>query len=603
VADSSKHPSFLLRYAWLLDEALAIREWRRTRRWLLTSSVPTLYVLGSILIPWLVVPGVYASLGGWSGQFVLQSQPRWLFMTLALTLVGGAMVMAFTRVSQIWHTERVQQTLDGWFLTDQRPGPLVLTASLSALALALAVSIPGVVLLLGVSLLLRVPALHVLLVLLLLIVAASLAATTASATFLAGIVGLTARDHEPGTSDSSEGAPPITSSPPHLLTSSPLHSLTPSLFLAAAAILALTLWLRMEAVEGGWRRPWEEHPERLLLAIGLLTPAPALIGLTNPAWWRGRVAGRLDFPITPEVATLLLLVLYVVGALLLLRWSTLAYARLRSDPERQRRSGPAADSEGELTHTAARGYWAGFANPVWTRELRTRLRGREATQFIFFASVALAIGGFTPLVSAAGQLSDPLATATVARNVFFWLAMTLVALIALVAPGLTAEAISAERTRGTLELLLATPLRRPEILRGKLLGDLSVLGLLISPSLPLFGFCYLFHGASGPQVVGVFIILALTTLLCAMIGVTASAIHIRTMTAKWQAYLLSLLFCGLTGGPFWMMYGLASEGAAAAAGSFLLLSPLFMTVYGLVLAGLWGHACDRLEYLDEGVRE
>jgi hypothetical protein len=75
------------------------------------------------------------------------------------------------------------------------------------------------------------------------------------------------------------------------------------------------------------------------------------------------------------------------------------------------------------------------------------------------------------------------------------------------------------------------------------------------------------------------------------------------MTAKWQAYLLSLLFCGLTGGPFWMMFGLASEGVAAATPGFLLLSPLFMTVYGLVLAGLWGHACDRLEYLDEGVRE
>jgi ABC-type transport system involved in multi-copper enzyme maturation permease subunit len=594
VSSHLKHAR-LLSLAAALDEAVALREWRRLRRWLLTSSVPTLYVLGSVLIPWLVVPGVYASLAGWSGQTMLQSQPRWQFMTLALTLVGGGMATAFARVSQIWHTERVQQTLDGWFLTEQQPRPVVLTASLAGAALALVVSIPGAVLLLGVALVLRAPALHFPLVLLLLLICAALAAAVASTAFLAGAVGLTVREEKARSGDLESGAAPLTAPPP--------QALIPSLLLAALALIALTLWLRIEAVEGGWRRPWEEHPERLLTAVGLVTPAPALIGLANPQWWRLRIAGRLDSPVAPEVATLLLLALYAVAALLLLRWSTLAYARLRLDPERQRRPGAAADSDSELTHAAGRGYWAGFANPVWTRELRTRLRGREATQFIFFASVALAIGGFTPLVSAAGQLGDPLQTATVARSVFFWLAMTLVTLIALVAPGLTAEAIAAERTRGTLELLLATPMRRPEILRGKLLGDLSVLGLLISPSLPLFGFCYLFHGASGPQVAGVFIILALTTLLCAMLGVTASAIHARTMTAKWQAYLLSLLFCGLTGGPFWMMFGLASEGVAAATPGFLLLSPLFMTVYGLVLAGLWGHACDRLEYLDEGVRE
>src|SRR5260370_17667768 len=117
------------------------------------------------------------------------------------------------------------------------------------------------------------------------------------------------------------------------------------------------------------------------------------------------------------------------------------------------------------------------------------------------------MGGFPRLVPAASQLGDPIETATVARDVFFWLAMTLTAMVALIAPGLTAEAIGAERTRGTLELLLATPLRRQEILRGKLLGDLCVLALLVSPSLPLFGFCYTFPGPSGPHAIPVFLLL------------------------------------------------------------------------------------------------
>ena len=134
----------------------------------------------------------------------------------------------------------------------------------------------------------------------------------------------------------------------------------------------------------------------------------------------------------------------------------------------------------------------------------------------------------------------------------------------------------------------------------RLFGDLSVLGLLVSPSLPLLGFCYLFHGASGPQVVGVFIVLAFTGLLCAGYGTTASAIHQRTMAAKWQAYLLALASCGIYGGPLWLIGTLASPGAEAAftATGFALISPLLMALYGFVLANLWSRACDQLEYAE-----
>ncbi len=559
-----------------LDEALAIREWRRARRWLLTSQMPGWFVLGSLGLPWLVIPGIYSTLGGWTGQAALQSQPRWMFLTLALTLVGGAMAAAFARVSQLWQTERVRQTLEGWFLAGLPPGPLVVTASLSGAALALLLSAPGALLLLCIAIVERVPAASLLLTLALLIAGAFVAAAVATAAFLL-----------PTSKETRHGTPV-----------GRRFSITSLTSIAAMTVLVLALWLRIEVVEHGWTRPWEEHPARLLLALGLLTPAPALIGFADRRWWVFRVVERLDFRLTPEMAGLLLLLLYVVATFVLLRWSERAYRRLSAEPERHHLASPSAGGEEELTAAGSAGFWAGFANPVWTRELRTRLRGGEAPQFIFFASVALALGGFTPLVSAAGQLGDPLATAAVARDVFFWLAMTLAALIALVAPGLTAEAVGAERARGTLELLLTTPLRRGEILRGKLLGDLSVLALLASPSLPLLGFCYLFHGASGPQVLGVFVVLALMALLCAVIGTTASAMHARTMPAKWQAYLLSLLCCFFPGGPFWQIAMLATPGGEAAAGSLIYLVPLFIIVYGLVLAALWGRACERLEHLD-----
>jgi hypothetical protein len=618
-----------------VDEALAVREGRRARRWLLGSGVPLLYVLGTILLPWVVVPALISAMNWGTGQTASQSPPRSMFLTLAVTLVGGGMATAFARVSQLWHTERMRQTLEGWLLARQAPVPVVATASLSGAALALIVSVPGAVLLAVTAAYLQIRPSQTLLTTGLLIVGAILAAAAATAAFFA-----TTTARQPGPTEEnanelrqveSENAkrPEETAKYPRGNPSGEnakgtggrgnpagSHSANPvgirvfalSRFRAlfgpyrvtsvALLLLVLGLWLRIEGVENGWGRAWEEHPSRLMLAVGLLTPAPALIGFADRRWWVFQVVERLDFPILPEAAAMLLLLLYAVATLLLLRWSADAYRLLRADPERDSRAAASALSDADGTAADGRGYWAGFANPVWTRELRTRLRGREATQFIFFASVALAVGGFTPLVSAAGQLGDPLETATVARNVFFWLAMTLAAMVALIAPGLTAEAIGAERTRGTLELLLTTPLRRQEILRGKLLGDLSVLALLISPSLPLFGFCYLFHGATGPQVVAVFLVLGLTGLMCALLGLTASAIQPRTMAAKWQAYLLSLLACCVYGGPCWLIGGLASSGGDTS--TYAITTPMLMMLYGFVLASLWSRACERLDYAEPG---
>ena len=78
---------------------------------------------------------------------------------------------------------------------------------------------------------------------------------------------------------------------------------------------------------------------------------------------------------------------------------------------------------------------------------------------------------------------------------------------------------------GTLELLVATPLRPREMLAGKLVGAVAVMLLLISPSMPLFGLCYLFHGASGLQVVQVYTLLLVTVVVACFIGLTQSSIN------------------------------------------------------------------------------
>jgi ABC-type Na+ efflux pump permease subunit len=210
----------------------------------------------------------------------------------------------------------------------------------------------------------------------------------------------------------------------------------------------------------------------------------------------------------------------------------------------------------------------------------------------------VAAGGFVPLLLTASDLSDPLLTARAARQVFFWLTLTLVALVALVAPGLTADVISRERATGTLEALVGTALRPREILTGKLLGAICVLLLLITPSLPLFGLCYLFHGASGLQVAQVYGLLTITLSVCALIGVTQSSIHARAGMAKFWAYASTALFVAFPGGPLWLAAWAAAPQAEMrqALASQGIIAGLMTFFYVGFLVLFWGNACEQLEY-------
>src|SRR5919202_528256 len=136
-------------------------------------------------------------------------------------------------------------------------------------------------------------------------------------------------------------------------------------------------------------------------------------------------------------------------------------------------------------------------NAVLGKELTTRMRGWRAAAIItgylaFLAAVSLAV------------LSNPNApqsyaeAANMGKTLFTWLAGFQMALVIFVTPASTADAISGERQRQTLDLLLATRLSSPSIVLGKLVAGLAFDVLLILCSLPLFSLVFLFGGVSPP---------------------------------------------------------------------------------------------------------
>ncbi len=545
-----------------LEESVRLLELRRYHRIFAAMRLPLVYSVGVVLMAWMVVPLFFGVGGVLAGRMPIFAYRGWAAGTLLTTSALGAALGAYLRGQAIWLQERQMHTLHNWLLTYQNParaaGTTVVMAALLGTGLVALPALLGAVLGLTAGL----SWWQVLLPLLLIPLCALAGGATGGAVFFVN-----------------QGLAPRRLAYP---------------LGVALALLVLGAWLRAEAVQNGWRRPWEEHPGRFVQAAALVTPVPYLFGATAPRWWSAVPATTAGLPVPAWGGSLgyagFLLIFSAAVGMLVVR----GYQRVAADPEcleEQPRDTPSEEGGREF-------YWRGFRNPVLTREVRTRLRSRETAEFVFFASVAVAAGAFVPLLATTRDLSDPLQMASAARQVFFWLTMTLVALVALVAPGLTSETVAAERVRGTLESLVETPLRPREILGGKLLGAAAVLLLLLSPSLPLFGLCYLFHGCSGGQVAGVFGLLTLTVMVACLLGVTQSSIHPKPGMAKFWAYTCTAVFVAFPGGPLW----LAALAAAPDPGFRQALSlqaqiGAMMSVFYLgFLVLFWGNACEQLEY-------
>ena len=183
-------------------------------------------------------------------------------------------------------------------------------------------------------------------------------------------------------------------------------------------------------------------------------------------------------------------------------------------------------------------------NAVLGKELTTRMRGWRAAAIItcylaLLAAISLVILG-SP--NAPTNYHD---SAALGENLFSWLAGFQMALIIFVTPSSTADAISGERQRQTLDLLLVTRLSSLSIVMGKLVAGLAFDLLLILCSLPLFSLVFLFGGVSPDQFVSMFVVFLATTLLLGSMSLFVSTIMRRSGAAVIVSNLCTL---GLTVG-------------------------------------------------------
>ncbi len=196
---------------------------------------------------------------------------------------------------------------------------------------------------------------------------------------------------------------------------------------------------------------------------------------------------------------------------------------------------------------------------ILSKELRGRFRGRRAFVVLTIYLGVLALIAYGAYVTtapnariAAEQTLDPNtgvvvganlanASASIGQAIFALLSVFQLLLVAFIAPAFTAGAISLEREKQTLDLLVTTPMRPGAIVIGKLIAALAFVFLMILAAIPVSALVLMYGGATIDDILRQQLILFVTAIGFGVIGVFYSALVRRTQAATVLTYSTMLL--------------------------------------------------------------
>ncbi len=184
---------------------------------------------------------------------------------------------------------------------------------------------------------------------------------------------------------------------------------------------------------------------------------------------------------------------------------------------------------------------------VGVKELRGRMRGRRAFVVLTLYLLLLCVFAWG-IYQLQRQINDagfgfgsgvPV-SATVGHAIFSGLLVLETLLVLVLAPALTSGAVSLEREKQTLDLLVATPLSTLAMVVGKLLSALTYVFLLILASIPVTSIVFTFGGVGPEDVVRAYAYLFAVAFGTGAIALFYSALLRRTQAATVVSYLTVL---------------------------------------------------------------
>ena len=217
-------------------------------------------------------------------------------------------------------------------------------------------------------------------------------------------------------------------------------------------------------------------------------------------------------------------------------------------------------------------------NPIFESAARRRMRTAKTPVIVTAYLASLLVSSLSQLTRFFGQ-GVTVAAMRQGVECYIWMTALQFLLIALVAPALSAGSIAGERERQTFDLLLVTGVGVRRIVLGKLLESFSFLALLILSGAPVLSLVLVTGGVSLLGVCATLAALLLIALAALAVGLVASVIFNRSLTAIIASYLTIFLIGAGT-------WALAKQGPFAAAYTYQGLRELARQGSGAALASL-----------------
>lgn len=181
-------------------------------------------------------------------------------------------------------------------------------------------------------------------------------------------------------------------------------------------------------------------------------------------------------------------------------------------------------------------------NPVFEKELRMFERSIKISWIIFIYNFVLAVVTLSIFYAMldSSKFTGSLEYASMLQT-YIIMAYIQFGMLLLIIPGLTAGAISGERERQTLDILLSTQMRPWQIIIGKLESSLSIVLLLGITSIPIVSIVFVFGGIKLIDLIILIILLFVEAIFIGSIGLLFSSVFKKTTTATVLTYA-TLLF-------------------------------------------------------------
>lgn len=173
-------------------------------------------------------------------------------------------------------------------------------------------------------------------------------------------------------------------------------------------------------------------------------------------------------------------------------------------------------------------------NPVYKKELKTSVRTAKLSWTILGYNAALAVIALVAFYACFANRSR--IDYSEILTIYAFIACLEFGLILFVVPALTSSAISGERERQTLEILLTTTLKPIQIITGKLYASISEIVLLVLSSLPILSLVFTVGGIRMVDLVTLMVVCIITAIFVGAIGLWYSTVFKRTVPATVMTY-------------------------------------------------------------------